>query len=78
MFSFAHCLNYLPPSPNSGNLYNFSNAKNVDLSGIQNNSLPKILNKGRILAWDWDWDWLIYALRLYYNMFLVVLDAKHF
>ena len=37
---------FLPPPPNMDNLYNFLlNAKNVDLSGIQNDSLSKILLK---------------------------------
>ena len=39
------CPNYLPlpPPPNLDNLYNFLNAKNVDLSDIYNESLSKIL-----------------------------------
>ena len=36
-----------PPFPNLDNLYNFLNAKNVDLSDIQNDSLSKILLKLR-------------------------------
>ena len=36
-------INSPPPPPNLDNLYNFFNAKNVDLINIQNDSLSKIL-----------------------------------
>ena len=43
---FEFCSNYLPPSPQFGLLVqHFLNAKNVDLSDIQNDSLSKILLK---------------------------------
>ena len=46
-----------PPSPQFGPLVQlFLNTKNIDLSDIQNDSLPKILLKGRILAF-----WVLYT-----------------
>ena len=50
--SFEFCQNYPPPSPQYGQLVQlFLDAKNVDSSDIQNDSLSKILlSKARILA----------------------------
>ena len=45
-WSFGFCQNYLPPSPQFGQVVKlFHNAINVDLSDLQNDSLSKILLK---------------------------------